>query len=225
MDSASPQPASELTPATERPLAGPLVTAGASSLLGAIGNRGVARLAQGSQADRQQLQRYVLQQAVAVTGTQFHAQVKQANGSFRNAGGVVVASGPANTQLRVSEDGQMAVEDTNLGARQPKVFYATNTVFNASNKALKKHGSAFVLYVDQNNAITVTDQAGNQVNLHRILAKRKKVRNAVNDRGMGLTMKEVCDQVASEIVGHDVSLLLPNLEKDLAMNNALAAHE
>jgi hypothetical protein len=195
----------------------------ATPVLSALGNRTVARIAQN---DARLLQRYTVMQAVAVTGTQFHAQVKQPNGSFRNGGGVVLQSGPGNTPLRVSEDGQMAVEDTDLGNRQPKVFYATKTVVSSANKALKKHKSEIELYVGQKKAITVTDQGGTQVQLDQILPKRKKVRNKANDKGMGLTVQQVCDAVASKIVGHDVSFDLPQLDKALAMSNTdLNIHE
>ncbi len=179
-------------------------------------------------ADGPLLQRYALRQATVVMGAQFHAQVKQASGSFRAHGSVVTAAGPADTQLRVSEDGKMAVEATDLSVRQPKVFYATQAVMSAANTALKRHHSQYLLYVDQQNAITVADSDGTAVRLHRILPKRGiafyKSHTAAT-KGMGVTVKQVCDEVASEIVGRNVTLLLPTLDKALGMNAGLVAHE
>jgi hypothetical protein len=42
--------------------------------------------------------------------------------------------------LRISEDGRMAIEDTN-GARQAKVFFAERDVVKKSNAVLTKRGS------------------------------------------------------------------------------------
>ena len=80
----------------------------------------------GNRAMGQVLQRYVKGQALAVRGAnEFTAQVKQASGSWRTAAGVQLATRGANTPLRISEDGQLAIEDSDLTARQPKVFYTT----------------------------------------------------------------------------------------------------
>ncbi len=174
------------------------------------------------------LQRYALQQAAVVMGAQFHAQVKQGNGSFRTGAGVVTATGPNTTQLRVSEDGKMAIEDTDLSQRQPKVFYATQAVFNSANRALGRHNSHYRLFVDQTNAITVADAGGVAVRLHRILPKRDiswYKKHTPTTKGMGVTVKDVCDQVASEIVGRDVALLLPKLDKAIGMDPNVTAHE
>lgn len=173
---------------------------------------------------RQALARFALQQAANVSGAQFHAQVKQPSGSFAR-GAANAQPGPATTQLRVSEDGQMAIEDTNLQTRQPKVFYATSRVVDASNGSLRRHKSEYELYVDQKNAITVADQGGRQVQLHRILSKRRKTGSKTTVKGMGVTVPEVCDAVASKIVGQDVGFLLPRLEKSIALNAQTIAHE
>lgn len=47
--------------------------------------------------------------------------------------------------LRVSDDCRMAIEDTDLTHRQPKVFFATPEVARASNAALSETGSKFRL--------------------------------------------------------------------------------
>jgi hypothetical protein len=209
-----------------------------------IGNQAVQRLLKqpnnGSKAQVQitsqnptahAVQRYVLQQATKVSGTQFQAQVRQPDGSFRGPNGVVIASGANATQLRVSEDGQMAIEDSDLSGRQPKVFYATNSVVKSSNKALKKAKSKYLLYVDSKKAITVTNLDGKQIKLHRILPKTRKRRNffkrrKTNEKGMGLTVGQVCDEVAGAIVGGTLSLMMPRLKKALNINRTqLATHE
>lgn len=47
--------------------------------------------------------------------------------------------------LRVSDDGNMAIEDSDLTNRQPKVFYATAEVISASNQRLQEVGSIVTL--------------------------------------------------------------------------------
>lgn len=53
----------------------------------------------------------------------------------------------SSLSLRVSNDGNMAIENSNLTRRQPKVFYATQDVVNESNRLLATTGSKFRLKV------------------------------------------------------------------------------
>ncbi len=48
--------------------------------------------------------------------------------------------------LRVSDDYEMAIEDSDLKLRQPKTFFATNAVLNASARALQGAGSPITLH-------------------------------------------------------------------------------
>ena len=182
--------------------------------------RSIARLAPliGNRA----LQRFVQGTAANVTGNaEFVAQVKQANGSWRNGTGVVLAPGPANTPLRISDDRQMAVEDTNLTNRQPKYFYATDKVVKNSKSALKK--GEYSLVIDQRDAIEVAKPNGTRVQLHRIVPKRVKTVTGVTNTtvGTGVTAEGVCDAVARTIIGHDPQLVLPKLKKSISMKKGM----
>jgi hypothetical protein len=215
------------------PVGGP--AAGLLALQRHAGNHAVSRLlADGRGAAH--LQRYVLQNPVSAGANDFKSQVKQGTGSFRTAAETVdVQPGAgAGTQLRVSEDGQMAIENTDLSTRQPKVFYATQAVLDASTAALKAHNSIVTLYVDKNNAIKVTDQAGNEVRLHRIMPKKlaqpgttRGMKGTKSVKGLGMPIDEMCGTVADHIAGIQTANLLPTLARDLGLVNPtdLPVHE
>ena len=48
-----------------------------------------------------------------------------------------VSAAAGRMQLRISDDRQMAIEDSNLSRRQPKTFYAAQGVIDAGNAALE----------------------------------------------------------------------------------------
>jgi hypothetical protein len=169
------------------------------------------------------LQRYVLvnNAAGAVTvnaipgaggplPAEFEAQQPLAAGQV---GQVLVAGAPAN--LRVSEDGRMAIEDSNLSARQPKVFYAEPGVWQASNALLTQ--SRYELYADRANAITVTLPGQAPHNLDRVLARVKLPAGGVHaatQQGIGLEVDPDCIIVASAIIGQPVA---PATERELVI--------
>ena len=189
------------------------------------------------------LQRYVVKPAlVEKPAPQFEAQEMQNTGKFRDAqDNVVVTPGQAGTPLRVSEDGKMAIEDSNLSARQPKVFYATSGVMSSSNRKLRARNSEYELYKAQTNAIKVDNQAGTKtVKLNKIMARRRvtgvypptvnnpkgtkgtklKVKHqTADDAGLGLTVASVCGTVANTIVRQDVATVVPKLNVALGMTS------
>lgn len=73
----------------------------------------------------------------------FHAQVK--GDSEFLAGERARIESKTRVGLRVSDDCRMAIEDTDLSGRQPKVFFATDEVVRASNAALESAGSGIRL--------------------------------------------------------------------------------
>jgi hypothetical protein len=75
------------------------------------------------------------ERAMGVTGVH---EFLTANGA---ATANITAYGGMRLAVRVSSGGDMAIEDTDLAARQPKVFYATQAVVTASNQALATGGS------------------------------------------------------------------------------------
>jgi len=144
--------------------------------------------------------------------------------------------------LRVSEDGKMAIEDSNLSARQPKVFYATSGVMSSSNKKLRAKNSEYELYKAQTDAIRVDNQAQTKtLKLNKIMARRRVTRVALPslknpkgtkgtklkakhrtaaDEGLGLTVANVCGTVANSIVRRDVATVVPALNVALGMTSA-----
>ena len=82
----------------------------------------------------------------------FIGQVKAGGGSSFMTGAPptvrLAATNPAAVTLRVSGNNEIAIEDCDLGLRQPKCFYATQAVIDASNNRLTLVGSAFRLVRD-----------------------------------------------------------------------------
>jgi hypothetical protein len=179
------------------------------------------------------IQRYVVKQALAVNGQQFEAQELQQNGSF--AGTHHPNAAPP---LRVSEDGRMAIEDSDLTQRQPKVFYAEPAIVKASNQILIEVGSKYILYIDQSDAITVDNSNRQPHLLDRILPrkvdsagpskhfwenepkylKRKQAYlESTNTNSEGLTMEveQTCVDVAEAIINGQTQYMFPKLGQSL----------
>jgi hypothetical protein len=174
-----------------------------------------------------QIQRYMIQTPNpndVKGGTQFQAQELDANtGAFTNLQG-------ANTPpLRVSEDGKMAIEDSDLTNRQPKVFYALSSVISSSNSLLKKVKSKYILYVSDRKALTVNDAAGHPHQLDQIMPRevkksesgimgafRRKFKGAqYENQGLGMTVEATCVAVGEAIMGKKMDFMLPILQKRL----------
>lgn len=155
------------------------------------------------------LQRYVLVNtatAVAVNGPLGPGGAAPAEFQAQQPGQavqVLVAGAPL--QLRVSEDGLMAIEDSDLSARQPKVFYAAPGVWAAANAALTQ--SRYQLYADRPGAITVTIPGQGPNVLDRVLAQVANPAGAVRtpgEQGMSLDVDQDCIMVATAIIGQPV---------------------
>ena len=112
--------------------------------------------------------------------TNFEAQQKgpppnSPNGSFMLACGCrpnLIYNPLGNqTPIRISQNGNLAVEKTDLTTRQPKYFFATPNLIAAWNERLKKVGSSYELVANNNESIQF-DWNGVAKNLHRIDARR-----------------------------------------------------
>ena len=134
-------------------------------------------------------------------GTEFQAQTVDAPNRAILA---PTAPGVAPS-LRVSDDAKMAVEDSDLSGRQPKVFYATSGVRSSSNSALRKVGSDYELYVDRPSAIEVRNANGTKRKLDRILPRTSVApaggRNA-SQQGMTLDAHPDCIIMAQAVMKH-----------------------
>lgn len=124
------------------------------------------------------------------------------NSSFLQMGGAGVpnlhAADPANVTLRVSANRQMAIEDTTLDTRQPKVFYATQAIITESNDRLQLLGSHFRLAGNPAQTITI----GGNV-LLRVLPSNVQL----NTIGLTMSCDEPCNQLVGSVIGHNPARL------------------
>lgn len=174
------------------------------------------------------LRRYFLGHATAATSpTALSAQVKQVDGSFRDPTDlthtdVAIAGtdpttapvGVAPEPLRISEDGKMAIENTDLSNRQAKVFFAQKSVVKDANNKLAKVGSKYLLQVSAAAAMTVDDEKGKSHTLDEIEpvvnpeARNKKNFKEVapnlgtQEHGNDTPVAATCNAVAEAILGH-----------------------
>ncbi|OPC77587.1 hypothetical protein B4N89_44680 [Embleya scabrispora] len=135
----------------------------------------------------------------------FIVQAKAPGGqSFMTGGAAPVvrleATDPAAVTLRVSDNQRMAVEHCDLGLRQPKCFYATQAIVDASNARLALINSRFRLVADPPgpNQRRITIGANT---LLRVLP-----RNHVSGV-TGLAMQ--CNQPCNEMVSHVIAAPFP----------------
>jgi Domain of unknown function (DUF4157) len=139
--------------------------------------------------------------AVATGGSlvaQTHNPAATGIHDFLNAPGSNTAetAGAANGfSLRVSNDNQMAVEDSNLTHRQPKVFFATQQVVNASNLALTKAGSAFSLQSDAGTTVKILTGWWSDVTLRKV--------TPVYNGGSADLAPQNCNAIAAQITGQN----------------------
>ncbi|MGW5868048.1 hypothetical protein ACWFRJ_38550 [Streptomyces sp. NPDC055239] len=109
----------------------------------------------------------------------------------------VEPSPPLGLPLRVAGDGSLAVHDT---AREPKEFYATAGVIEASNASLEGVGSNYTL-VARGPQISVENPSGDgSVVLKRVQPQtRENPQNA--ESGFANLLKSECIDVARELMG------------------------
>lgn len=170
----------------------------------------------GNRAAGQLIQRYIQGNHAAILSgqTEFEAQtVDHANRRIDAPTGTTVGN-PAPT-VRVSDDGQMAVEDSDLTGRQPKVLYTTNAVVTASNQALLAVNSDYELYVDRVNAIRITLPTGTQHNLSRVLPRKRVFSGAArtaSEAGLTMDAPPDCIMMAKAVMQHGDNDRQPTLQ-------------
>jgi len=104
----------------------------------------------------------------------------------------VVLRNAGEVSLRVSDDNCMAIEDSDLGRRQPKVFFASDTLITASNRALALAGSP-VRLVRNGETVTILTGWWSQIPLYGV---RPSFNNNTADR-----LPQNCNEIASTITG------------------------
>lgn len=115
-------------------------------------------------------------------------------------------------QVRVSNDGNMALEDSNLAGRQPKVFYATQSVVTNANTRLAAVGSDYELFIDRPNALRVTLPGQPARDLARVLPQ---VRATGGHEGLALTVGQDCVAVAKAVMKHEDTNRQPRTARNL----------
>jgi len=104
----------------------------------------------------------------------------------------VVYRSAGDVSLRVSDDNSMAIEDSDLGRRQPKTFFATDAVIAASNNTLTQVGSP-VRLVRTGDTVTILTGWWSQTTLHGV---RPSFNNATPN-----ALPQNCNEIASTITG------------------------
>lgn len=117
--------------------------------------------------------------------------------SFLNPNGQLrlVSADPAGVTLRVSANGRLAIEDCQLTARQPKVFYATQALIDDSNAWRRALGDAVELVPDsalENQTITVNGQV-----LRRVTVRH----NPWGGRGIAAVGSQNCNDIVNGALG------------------------
>ncbi|MCX4247709.1 hypothetical protein [Paraliomyxa miuraensis] len=105
----------------------------------------------------------------------------------------VVGHGNNGLSLRVSADYEMAIEHTNLTARQPKVFYATTAVVNRSNTALGNAHATVTLAIDLNRSISILTGWWGTKTLYRVAP--------LFNNGNPDLLPQNCNCMGAEVIG------------------------
>jgi hypothetical protein len=133
--------------------------------------------------------------------TTFNAQQK-VGGSFMNAlAAPNIVAGAANVPVRISQNGLLAVEDSDLTNRQPKYFFATAGSVQGFNERLMRVGSVYQLVA--NHAETL-DFDLNGVHRQLVRVDARNVSN--NTSGDNLTTAQFCEQMIKEVTGASTTM-------------------
>jgi hypothetical protein len=164
-------------------------------------------------------------QGIAVVNPQFHmpfqaqdtylAQIKggllalSPRSFMRAAGGAQIASAnPAAVSLRLSANGNLAIEDADILSRQPKAFYATQALITESNDRLTVLGSDFRLVADAAGPQQQRITAGGQT-LLRVTPQN----TATATTGLAMNAPQPCDVLVEHVTGS--TFLAPRFEAPL----------
>ena len=127
----------------------------------------------------------------------FETQVEGGSEFLDQKGKVRIASS-TRVQLRVSDDCRMAIEDSDLTKRQPKVFFATNEVFRAGNASLDRAGSELRLAWG-GKSVRIVSAKGVEHTLWAVYPiPRKNWRLPELSR---ITASQNCNDVATSVIG------------------------
>lgn len=138
--------------------------------------------------------------AVVVRGKgQFQSQQRRNGSGFLNrdqtGANIVEATG---VSVRVSDDGKMAIEDSNLSRRQPKAVYLADTVLANSNQALAAAQSKVEL-VRTGKMLRVYTSSNQFFDLKQVVPRRSGSRTAPTPQNF--TAPQNCNDMGTFVTG------------------------
>lgn len=148
-------------------------------------------------------------------GASFPAQEgsdRDGRNAFSRRGGGVNVRSVTRTALRVSDDNQMAIEDTDLRGRQPKAFYAASGVISRGDSGLNATNSRFgIREARPRQTLTVVERHGT----HRLVRVEPYVRA---NRQALTTAEEACNEFAGQLTGNTADFLEPIISDPTLQN-------
>jgi uncharacterized protein DUF4157 len=127
-------------------------------------------------------------------------------------GGGADVQSVTRTTLRVSDDHQMAIEDTDLRDRQPKAFYAAPAVISRGDSGLYAANSRFgIRAAGPRQTLTVVARNGTH-ELVRVEPYTRANRQAL------ATGEEACNEFAGHVTGHTSEFLEPIISDPTLQN-------
>ena len=100
--------------------------------------------------------------------------------------------------LRVSNNGNLAIEAADLTRRQPRHFFASPALLYGWNRTLTRLGSRFQLFPEPNATVTFTLPAGGAP---RTLVRVWPANLSIRGAGDQMTMTENCDGTVVDVTG------------------------
>lgn len=131
-------------------------------------------------------------------------------------------SGESNVQavdtpaLRVSDDCELAIEDSNLKTRQPKTFFATEAALRNAKQG--RTGKKYKLKRGPGQLL-IWSKEGQQKMLTSVFPQNSE---APVQNPFDLKTEQSCDEVAQEVTGCDYKQIVPTCKADLPVRNVTA---
>ncbi|MBD0372487.1 MAG: hypothetical protein ICV60_16710 [Pyrinomonadaceae bacterium] len=138
--------------------------------------------------------------AFAPQSINFAGQEKAKTGSFLNPQDQKRANIRSNSQpaLRISDDYQMAIEESDLENRQPKCFFAARGVITHANAELQRTNSQFELFTTNETIEIYVPWNRQKYILNKIVPRRSRTTSM---RRYTMLASQTCNEFAKELTG------------------------
>ena len=136
------------------------------------------------------------------------------------------SSGGANVQaldrpaLRVSDDCEMAIEDSNLKTRQPKTFFATKAALGNAQRARAENADYELLPAGGRLSIWNREDPEKVLSMVFPQSRRAPVKQPLDFR-----TPEACDQMVEGVAGSAFTKFVATCRKDLPVQNVTATSD